>query len=231
MTNYKKLSIIILPLLLFVVIAAEAITLTKEMTEKVVIPFAIKGGACLWDSATNNCLGPNEDIVFGQADVYPKNNAITSSMIIIVFKDKLYRSTVTYYKYDETSCKDIEISEKICKYWGDEGDGAIEEYEERICEEWGISNYIQKVCDIVRLKQQSGALSIVTETGYEVSGDVNTYIVLYDEQGSWEIVNEDGTKSYYNNNIKSLELSSGDNIYKLQNIDKALEEEIIWFPK
>jgi len=247
--NYKKLPIILLAIFLSV-IAVYAITLTKEATEKVVVPFAIKGDVCLWDSATNQCLEPNENIIFGRAEAYPiiyttvvregeapvrvrGESTRPHSMILIIFKDKLYRSTTISYEYYETNCRETERSERVCERWKGEEDKVVIEGEERICEEWGILNYMQKVCDIVGIKQQSGELSTVTETGYETEdrSSPDTYNILYDEEGSKKIEYDDGTEEYYNNNVKDLELNLGNNIYKLQNIDKVLEEEIVWIPK
>ncbi len=78
-----------------------AVTLTKEVTEKVVIPVAVEGRICVFDEANQQCLKPEEPIVFGTSLVYPKGSTQTPTpLTFFFFRNKIYRSTQLTYKSD-----------------------------------------------------------------------------------------------------------------------------------
>ncbi len=97
--------------LLFVILATTlvlAITLTREATREVTIPIAARGVVCPWNNETQTCTGANEEIVFGQARVYPTTGDSPSEMFLIIMSDlRVYRSTGTAPFYDEAETETL----------------------------------------------------------------------------------------------------------------------------
>lgn len=96
---------------LFVILATTlvlAITLTREATSEVVVPIAARGEVCPWNNETATCIGGNEEVVFGQALVYPSSGDSPSEMFLLVTSDlSVYRSTGTAPFYDEPATQTL----------------------------------------------------------------------------------------------------------------------------
>ena len=89
----NKLFFILLMLLLS--IAAHAVTLTRDSTDLVSIPVAIRADVCQWDEEAEICTGPNQEVIFGHALVYPVRDPPLSENVdieIFVFNNEIYRS-------------------------------------------------------------------------------------------------------------------------------------------
>lgn len=159
----KKLFLFLLIFLaLFNAMLVFSLTLTKDLTRLVVVPLAVSGEVCLWDSVNNQCLQSNEPIVFGKAEVYPTFGGGPFPMTLIVFRNNIYRSTGTGYSYYQENCRRIE--------WYDPVKGA---------------GYYD-VCDtILGPKEEHGGGSLVTETGLEQI-DVFGYKIFYNQDGSYK---------------------------------------------
>jgi len=151
--------------IVFVLLSAvivSAITLTKDYTRLVVVPIAVSGQVCLWDSNQSKCTQDSEPIVFGTAEVYPTFSSAPVNMTLIVFRDNIYRSTGSGYIYYQENCR------------------TIEEYDP-------VKGTLQKeVCDTtLGLKEEDGGGSLVTETGLE-QNDVFHYKIFYNPDGSYK---------------------------------------------
>lgn len=161
--NKKLFSVVfIASFVLSVGLVVFAITLTKEFTEKVIVPIATSGTVCLWDAVNNQCLQAPEPVVFGEADVYPTWGGGPYPITLIVFRDNIYRSTGTGFSYYQENCHRVNWYDPV------KGEGYYD------------------VCDTtLGVKEEHGGGSLVTETGLEVN-DVFGYVISYNQDGSYK---------------------------------------------
>ncbi len=83
--------------LVLIVKQASGTTLTKETAQKVLIPQAIRASFCVADADTKTCKenAPQKEVVFGVAEIYPKenqNSPYSIKITLFAFENAIYHS-------------------------------------------------------------------------------------------------------------------------------------------
>jgi len=137
---------------------SDAVTLTKEATEKVIIPKAYR--IAVEDSED----GSIDEMVIGYADIYPKStpDTVAAQLAIFVHEDILYRSTGFGAVFEQVNCREETFTDPP--------------------EKGGQERQVT-VCDNGRVIGENGGGSIVNADGTEMN-DIFTYSIGYDGNGN-----------------------------------------------
>lgn len=211
----KSLLIFSLVVLLISVVAVYSITLTRESTDLVRIPVAIRAEVCLWDESLNSCLGENKEVVFGHADVYPIRDpplSETALMELFIFDNMVYRSTTlgvipyaNYYTQEQREQFAGDLPPEADNIVGVRGD--LSRVNPDGTEEQGPTV----------TREEEGKEGQYTESAWQ-------YKITYRNLG----VEEFGDLNI--DDYEDMELRIGDDVYKLQSI-VASAEDIEWRPR
>lgn len=132
------------------------VTLTKDATEKVIVPKAYR-------ITVEDSDGGTDEMVFGYADIYAKNNpnVVAVQLAIFIHEGVLYRTTGWGAVFDQTNCRLETITDPP--------------------EKGGQTREVT-MCDQGKIIGENGGGSIVNPDGTEIN-DVFTYSLTYDADG------------------------------------------------
>lgn len=190
---------------------SDAVTLTKEATEKVIIPKAYR--ITVEDSQD----GSIDEMVVGHADIYPKStpDTVAARLAIFVHEDVLYRSTGFGAVFEQVNCREETVT--------DPPEKGGQERQVTVCDNGGVIG-------------ENGGGSIVNPDGTEVN-DVFTYSIRYDVAGNLnDLVFTFGKAR--DENFNDLAFASGKDssaegvrVLRLKEVLKVVEEPREWRPQ